>query len=306
MANQKAKPPARSPLPLSDEEAEDASGPPQPLEGEDASGPPLNIPVDVPAAPVQPAIDDLAPPATSELAQVLAALAAQAQQMAALQAELKDQKRAAKAAEKAHIRAMVARAEAEKGRVMPIGAFVPAGLVPDPPSPGLTPSGISRASQADPSRGPAPTIIEKKRARAAFTGGGGAVASPLYATEPDCPCNSHPTLVSKTDPEDPRNIFRCPFVSCLWSCKKCSAASGIHHMQSCICRPEDYHLQIVDRITSCFVKHPRLNDATKCYWCGLIMGGLSRDQRSKHRNDCIKVGVRLLLPQLYNTPTYCS
>ncbi len=70
-----------------------------------------------------------------------------------------------------------------KGRVLPIGAFVPAGLIPDPPSPGLTPSGVSRASQADPSRGPAPTIIEKKRARAAFTGGGGAAASPLYGTE---------------------------------------------------------------------------------------------------------------------------
>ena len=115
----------------------------------------------------------------------------------------------------------------------------------------------------------------------------------------DCLCNSHPALASRTDPEDPRNIFRCPFVSCLWSCKKCSAASGIHHMQSCICRPEDYHLQIVNRITSCFVKHPRLNDASKCCWCGLIMGGLSRDQRSKHRNDCIKVGVHPLLSQLY-------
>ena len=37
-------------------------------------------------------------------------------------------------ADEAHIRAMLAQAEAEKGRVMPIGAFVPAGLVPDPPS----------------------------------------------------------------------------------------------------------------------------------------------------------------------------
>lgn len=186
----KAKQPSRSPH-SSDEDAsgppqEDASGPPQ---GEDASGPPLDIPVDVPAAPAQPAIDDLAPPAPSELAQVLAALAAQAQQMLALQAELKEQKRVAKAAEKAHadeghIRAMLAQAEAEKGRVMPIGAFVPAGLIPDPPSPGLPPSGVSRASQADPSRGPAPTTEEKKRARAAFTGGGGAAASRLYSTEP--------------------------------------------------------------------------------------------------------------------------
>jgi hypothetical protein len=181
MVKKTSKPPAATSPPSSDEDAsgpplEDASGPPQ---AEDASGPPPSLPADVPAAEAPLAVDDIAPPAPSELAQVLAALAAQAQQMLVLQAELKEQKRAAKAAEKAHadeghIRAMVAKADAEKGRVMPIGPFVPAGLIPDPPSPGgSTPRGVSRASQVDSSRGPAPTTAEKKRARSAFTGNWG-------------------------------------------------------------------------------------------------------------------------------------
>jgi hypothetical protein len=62
--------------------------------------------------------------------------------MAALQSELREQKAAAKAAakeheNKAHLRAMVAHDEAQKGRPVPVGgAFVSASsLFPDPASP---------------------------------------------------------------------------------------------------------------------------------------------------------------------------
>jgi hypothetical protein len=113
---------------------------------------------------------------------------------------------------------------------------------------------------------------------------------------------------------EPARTFHCPFHPCLWSGSKCSAASGIHHMHTCVNRPVGYHYevgyvysatfsvfsnnceQIVKRI-SCFQKHPRLNDATKCCWCGRTMLNYSRDQRSRHRNDCLKVILCLLFIQ---------
>jgi hypothetical protein len=46
--------------------------------------------------------------------------------------------------------------------------------------------------------------------------------------------------------------FHCPFHMCDWSFKKCSAASGVHHMQFCHCRPVDYHFQVPFHIvTTC-------------------------------------------------------
>lgn len=51
------------------------------------------------------------------------------------------------------------------------------------------------------------------------------------------------TKQSAPAPEHPR-AFNCPFQPCLWSCVKCSASSGIHHMKSCLCRPVDYHYQV--------------------------------------------------------------
>jgi hypothetical protein len=97
-----------------------------------------------------------------------------------------------------------------------------------------------------------------------------------------------PTLkVAPIVPETART-FHCPFRPCTWSGIKCSAASGIHHMHTCVNRPECYHYEIVSRI-SCFQKHPRLNDASQCCWCGRAMPDYSRDQRSRHRNDCLKV-----------------
>ena len=41
-----------------------------------------------------------------------------------------------------------------------------------------------------------------------------------------------------------------------------------------------------------FCKHPRMNDANMCCWCGSVMKQeQSRDQRSRHRGDCVKVIV---------------
>ena len=186
---------------------EDASGPPPSIAVEDASGPPP-VPVAANDAddienPQAPAADldqlaNIPPapaiiPAPSELSQVLAALAAQAQQMAALQSELRDQKAAAKAVAKeheqeAHLRAMVARDEAQKGRLMPVGGtFASASsLFPDPSSPStLGPAGVSRASQVDPSGAPPLTSAEKKRARAGQDGRGFITPAPTTPAIPD-------------------------------------------------------------------------------------------------------------------------
>ena len=215
------RPPPRSPL-SSEEEAEDALGPPlppQPHEAEDAPGPPLVGEAEEPAAiepaGANPAPAEEPPPAVpSELAQVLAALAAQAQQMLGLQAEIQEQKQAAKAAakahsEEAHIRASLAQTAAEKGRVLPVGPFIPAGLVADPVSPSKVPvpAGTSRASQVDPASGPAPTTTEKKRAREAFTGGGGAAVPKLYTAsgEVDMPPRTM-HLKPPTPPAKPRPV----------------------------------------------------------------------------------------------------
>ncbi len=162
-----ARSPSQSP-PLSGDE--DASGPPQPIMAEDALGPPpvpdaaeVAVMIEDSPAPVSPAATQPPdPPAAiqppSELAQVLAALAAQAQLMARIQAEVKEQKAAAKVAaqahaEEAHARALVAHDLAAKGRVFPVSdKFVSASsLIPDPVSPqnSTAPAGVSRASQVD-------------------------------------------------------------------------------------------------------------------------------------------------------------
>jgi hypothetical protein len=120
---------------------------------------------------------------------------------------------------------------------------------------------------------------------------------------------------------EPARTFHCPFRPCEWSVLKCSAASGIHHMHTCINRPVGYHYevghvccasfsvvhnnceQIVKRI-ACFQKHPRLNDATMCCWCGRKMLDYSRDQRSRHRNDCLKVVLCICVYFLFGFATY--
>ena len=40
-------------------------------------------------------------------------------------------------------------------------------------------------------------------------------------------------------------LFKCPFLHCRWIQEKCSAASGIHHMKSCNCRPDIGHHYLV-------------------------------------------------------------
>ena len=198
--------PSHSPLPSEDE---DALGPPPSIAVEDASGPPpVPVAADDIENPQAPAADldqlaNIPPepaiiPAPSELSQVLAALAAQAQQMAALQSELRDQKAAAKAVAKeheqeAHLRAMVARDEAQKGRLMPVGGtFASASsLFPDPSSPStLGPAGVSRASQVDPSGAPPLTSAEKKRARAGQ--GGRDFTAPALTSTPAIPDGRRP------------------------------------------------------------------------------------------------------------------
>jgi hypothetical protein len=134
------------------------------------------------------------------------------------------------------------------------------------------------------------------------------------------PNQSPPILPNNIVPESART-FHCPFHPCQWSGQKCSAASGIHHMHTCVNRPVGYHVevgyaysasislvsnnskQIVKRI-ACFQKHPRLNDATMCCWCGRKMDDFSRDQRSRHRNECLKVLLCIFVYILFSFGTY--
>jgi hypothetical protein len=127
-----ASTPSVSPHPSDGKVYEDAREPPLALE-KDTSGPPPIVAASAPDQAAVPAavpvpVPELPAPAPSELAQVLAALATQAQQMAAIQAEVKEQKAATKAVccqsprgrvSHAHARSLAARDEVDTPKERP-------------------------------------------------------------------------------------------------------------------------------------------------------------------------------------------
>jgi hypothetical protein len=50
--------------------------------------------------------------------------------------------------------------------------------------------------------------------------------------------------IQKVEGASAQAPFNWPFKPCGWSCQKCSASSGIHHMKSCDSRPDDFHIQV--------------------------------------------------------------
>ena len=43
-----------------------------------------------------------------------------------------------------------------------------------------------------------------------------------------------------------------------------------------------------------FPKHPRMKDLSACCWCGVRFADETRDQRTKHRNDCAEATMRMI------------
>jgi hypothetical protein len=131
--------------------------------------------------------------------------------------------------------------------------------------------------------------------------------------------NPQVMTVPLSTPPVPQRSFACPFAEggCTWSHNKCSASSAIVHMHHCqffqvrlsliallTLNPKpslsvqeadpstNRHIVIINAMRR-FPKHPRMKDLSSCCWCGVRFGSeLSRDQRTKHRNDCVKVIMR--------------
>lgn len=53
-----------------------------------------------------------------------------------------------------------------------------------------------------------------------------------------------------------------------------------------------------------FPKHPRMKDLSACCWCGVRFGAETRDQRTKHKNDCAEATMRMICsPETRTTAT---
>ena len=143
---------------------------------------PLQPPAVQPQAPPAPLAVAPAPPQDA-LGQILLMLQQQRDDTEALKLELARQRGQAKQqnvkhAAEAHLRAMVAQDVAARGRVMPIGAYVPAGIVSDPAVPNtpikptitLLKPQVSRSSQAEEQPAPKTATLDPGARKAAAEG----------------------------------------------------------------------------------------------------------------------------------------
>lgn len=129
--------------------------------------------------------------------------------------------------------------------------------------------------------------------------------------------NPQDLTVPLLTPVPPPRNFVCPFTEsgCTWSHNKCSASSAIVHMHHCqffkvrlpLIAPltlnptpslsvqvadTNRHIVIMNAMRR-FPKHPRMRDLSECCWCGIrFLSEMSRDQRTKHRNDCIQATMK--------------
>ncbi len=95
------------------------------------------------------------------------------------------------------------------------------------------------------------------------------------------------SLLKDDEAEEVVRFYNCVFPGCTFQRKRCSASSAVEHLLHCPAAPPNKHACIIRSLAS-FAKHPRLVDSTICCYCNRRITG-SRDQRSRHRNECLLV-----------------